>query len=164
MLFFLMALACMAILPVGGALVARKALARRENSQKLLVERYAHLAPRRSWRVAFSSEVHIRSLFKFWSWEDVGVLHLYQDAIAFYGEKHDFEIHREEILELQLQVFQRTNPLVQWVEVETTGGVRYYFCLPKGYHVFGMKKRAQRLLDDLKKWAAGSSLRPLEIT
>lgn len=149
--------------PVIGAVAARAALGRREEAQKLLVDRYAHLSPRRAWRVAYSSEAHVQSVFKFWSWEDVGVLHLYDEALAFYGGKGDFELGREEILDLRVDVFHRTNPWVYWVVVETTGGLHAHFCLPEGYHVFGMKDRARRLLVTLKKWASGSTVRPLMI-
>lgn len=163
LLLFLVMLLALASLPVGGTLLARRALARREEAQKLLVDRYAHLSPVRSWRVAYSSQVHVRSVFKFWSWEDVGVLHLYPEALAFYGEHNDLEVGREEVQDLRLSVFHSTNPLVYWVEVETTTGLTYNFCLPQGYHVFGMKERAAAVVDILKKWAAGSAVRPLLI-
>lgn len=156
--------ACVAAaMPVAGVLLCRRAVQSRETTQAQLSAQVSHLQPRRSWSVAYAGLAHMESLFKFWSWEDVGVLHMYEEAVAFYGEYHDFEVSREEVAEVRLTTYARTNPLVPWIEIETTGGVRYFFCLPEGMHVFGMRQRAEAVHAALRGWARGTAARPLRI-
>lgn len=152
-----------AAVPVAGVWLCRRAVQSRETTQAALSAQVSHLQPRRSWPVAYAGLSHMESLFKFWSWEDVGVLHLYEEAIAYYGELHDFELDRDEIAAVRLTTYARTNPLVPWIEIESTGGVRYFFCLPEGMHVFGMGRRAEEVLAALRAWSRGTAARPLLI-
>ncbi len=150
-------------MPVAGLWVAGKIADRREARQKLLVDSTAHLRPRRSWTVAYATEPHMESVFKVWSWEDIGVLHLYEDAVAFHGETTSFEVDRESVARITVTTYVRTNPLVPWLQIETTGGVRHFFCVPKGLHVFGMRERAEEIRRALDEWSRGSSVRPVLI-
>ena len=152
-----------AAVPVAGVWLCRRAVMSREVTQAQLSAQVSHLQPRRSWSVAYASLSHMESLFKFWSWEDVGVLHMYEEAVAFSGELRDFEVHREEVAAVRLTTYARTNPLVPWIEIETTGGVRYFFCLPEGMHVFGMRGRAEAVHTALQSWARGTAAQPLQI-
>lgn len=149
--------------PVAGAALCRHAVRRRQETQRQLADRHSHLAPVASWPVAFASQAHMEALFKIWSWEDVGVLHLYEDAVAFYGNGNDFEVAREALERVAISVWARTNPLVPWIEVVTTSGVRYFFCVPEGVHVFGMRARAEEVFRALERWSRGSAARPLRI-
>lgn len=152
-----------AAVPVAGVWLCRRAVQSRETTQAQLSAKVSHLQPRRSWPVAYAGLPHMESLFKFWSWQDVGVLHLYEEALAFYGEIDDFEIHREEVAAVRLTTYARTNPLVPWIEIESTGGVRYFFCFPEGMHVFGMRGRAEEVHVALQTWARGTAAQPLQI-
>ncbi len=160
MIFFLLSAIVMFLAlsaPVGGFFALRAIVSRREAAQKKIAAGVSHLKPVQNWEVAYASHAHMETLLKFWSWEDVGVLHLYEEALAFYGEGFDFEISREEISNVCLTTYARTNPMVPWIEMETTGGVRYYFCLPKGLHVFGMKGRAESMFRAIETWMKSSS-------
>jgi len=159
-LFWLLLLAG---LPVAAVSVARPVVVRREEAQKLLTSQHQHLRPIASWQVAYASGPHMESLSKLWSWQDLGVLHLYEEAVAFYGERESFEIDRELLAHVRIATYFRTNPMVPWVELETTGGVKHFFCVPKGFHVFGMRHRAEDIFAQLERWSRGSAARPLQI-
>lgn len=150
-------------LPFGAVAVARSVVVRRETAQKLLTAEHNHLRPSKSWQVAYATGAHMESLFKFWSWEDVGVLHLYDSAVAFYGEKTAFEVDRDSLESVRVTTYFRTNPLVPWIELRTTGGLAHFFCVPKGFHVFGMRHRAEDIHRAIEMWSRGSSARPLRI-
>lgn len=159
---FLFALGLLAT-PIAAMLLGRRMVARREDAQVKLLTTHAHLQPKQAWRVAYSSAAHMESLFKLWSWEDVGVLHLYDEALTFFGEAASFEIDRDLLVAVRITTYMRTNPLVPWIELETSGGVHHYFCVPEGFHVLGMRSRCEEIHAAIDAWSRGSARRPLQI-
>lgn len=147
----------------GGAWLAQAAVRRREDAQARIQESHSHLAPRGSWPVAYASGPHMDSVFKIWTWEDVGVLHLYDDALAFFGETLTFEIARDSIARVEITTYMRTNPMVPWLEIETEAGLRHLFCAPRGVHVGGMRERIDEIHRAVDAWSRGGASRPLLI-
>lgn len=142
--------------PLFGWYSLQRAVEARKDSQKLLEEAHAHLRPRETWRVAFSSAETMQRFWKVRCWEDVGVLHLYDDALTYLGEGVSFEWEKSEIEAFEKTVSATSNPWIPWVRVQLKSGLEVFFCTPKGTTVWGMSEGVDAILEALGEWKPGA--------